>query len=239
MTEEEARCKAVERFKGGEPPKAIYEDLGRTKQWFFKWLKRYQSGEPEWYRSRSRAPRSRPTQTTEIERKTIIKVRQRLERHPFSQTGVSAIKWELHKAGASIPSDRTINRILKKEGLAKKNLLRPQRDCLPIFQRGPMPKQHSSSRSFRAALYQGRWPILFLQRHRCGYSSSLHRIETEPGRPTGCLQPHEGLEGYGNAGFSPNGQCAYLSRQQPLSKIVRSGNQAMPTLWGDPGVHPD
>jgi putative transposase len=127
MTEEEIRCKAIDRFKNGQPPKAIYEDLGRTKQWFFKWLKRYRSGDPDWYRSRSRAPRNKPTQIDEVGRQMIISIRQRLHRQSFAQIGVSAIKWELHKAGVSIPSDRTINRVLKQEGLVKKNYLRPQR----------------------------------------------------------------------------------------------------------------
>jgi hypothetical protein len=127
MTEEEIRCKAIDRFKNGQPPKAIYEDLGRTKQWFFKWLKRYQSGDTYWYRSRSRAPRSKPNQINEVERQRIISIRQRLQRQSFAQIGVSAIKWELHKAGVSIPSDRTINRVLKQEGLVKKNFLCPKR----------------------------------------------------------------------------------------------------------------
>ena len=127
MTEEEIRCKAIERFIDGQPPKTIYEDLGRTKQWFFKWLKRYQSGDPDWYRSRSRAPRSKPTQISEVERQRIISIRQRLQRQSFAQIGVSAIKWELHKAADPIPSDRTINRVLKQEGLVKKNFLCPKR----------------------------------------------------------------------------------------------------------------
>jgi hypothetical protein len=127
MTEEEIRKKAIDRFTDGEHPKSIYEDLGRTKQWFFKWLKRFQSGDSDWYRSRSRVPQHKPTQISEADRQRIITIRQRLQRQPFAQTGVSAIKWELHKAGAPIPSDRTINRILKQEGLVKKNSLYPKR----------------------------------------------------------------------------------------------------------------
>ena len=44
--EEETRRKAIERYLGGESPKSIYDDLKRTKQWFFKWLRNYQSGDP-------------------------------------------------------------------------------------------------------------------------------------------------------------------------------------------------
>ena len=38
----------------------------------------------------------------------------------FAQVGTSAIKWELHKSGDSFPSDSTIKRVLKSEGLVKK-----------------------------------------------------------------------------------------------------------------------
>ena len=127
MTEEELRRLAVKRYINGETPKSIYEDLGRTKQWFFKWLKRYQSTDPQWHLSRSQAPRHSPRRISKVDRKRIIGIRQRLQHESFAQIGVSAIKWELHKAGAPIPSDRTINRIVKQEGLVKKNFLRPQR----------------------------------------------------------------------------------------------------------------
>lgn len=239
MTEEEIRCKAIERFIDGEAPKAIYDDLGRTKQWFFKWLKRYQSGDPDWYRSKSRAPRNRPAQIDQVERQRIISIRQRLQRQPFAQTGVSAIKWDLHKGGAPPRSDRTINRVLKQEGLVKKNSLCPKRGRIPIFQRGPVPEQHPPSRSLRPSLHQGRRQVPFFQRDRCSDSPSLYRITTEQRRPADRLQPHEVLEEHGNSGLFAVGQCPHLSRKQPLSKIFRPGDQALFALWSHPGVHPD
>ncbi len=121
--DEKVRKKAILRYINGEPPRAIYDDLNRSKKWFFKWLRRYQAGEADWYRDRSRAPLRRSTQTSEERRALIVSTRKRLEAEPFAQTGVSAIKWELSKLGADFPSDRTINRILKKEGLVKKNLV--------------------------------------------------------------------------------------------------------------------
>ena len=127
MTEEDLRRLTVERYVNGEAPKSIYEDLGRTKQWFFKWLRRYESGDPQWYLSKSRAPIQSPKRISEADRNRIVKIRQQLQRQSFAQIGVSAIKWELHKVGAPIPSDRTINRILKQEGLVKKNILHPER----------------------------------------------------------------------------------------------------------------
>jgi len=121
--DEEVRKRAIFRYINGEPPKGIYDDLNRSKKWFFKWLKRYQTGETDWYRDRSRAPLRRSTRTREDRTALIVSTRKRLEAEPFAQTGVSAIKWELNKLGADFPSDSTINRILKKEGLVKKNLV--------------------------------------------------------------------------------------------------------------------
>jgi hypothetical protein len=122
--EEEVRKRAILRYTNGEPPKAIYDDLNRSKKWFFKWLKRYQAGEADWYRDKSQAPLRRSSQTSEERRALIVSTRKRLEAEPFAQTGVSAIKWELSKLGVDFPSDSTINRILHKEGLVKKNLVR-------------------------------------------------------------------------------------------------------------------
>jgi putative transposase len=121
--EQEIRKQAIQRYLNNEKPKAIYTDLNRSKFWFFKWLKRYQSGDPDWYKDKSRAPQTRPTTLSEIDKQRIISVRERLGSQTFAQTGASAIKWELSKSGFSFPSDRTINRVLKREGLVKKNFL--------------------------------------------------------------------------------------------------------------------
>jgi len=120
--EQELRKKAIKRYLQGETPKSIYSDQGRSKDWFFKWLRRYKSGDSNWYKDQSRAPIRRPTSLNEIDKQRIISVRQRLESQKFAQTGVSAIKWELSKSGYGFPSDSTINRVLRREGLIKKKL---------------------------------------------------------------------------------------------------------------------
>ena len=121
--EQELRKQAIQRYQNNEKPKAIYTGLNRSKHWFFKWLMRYKSGDPDWYKDQSRAPHKRPTALREIDKQRIISVRERLESLRFAQTGASAIKWEMSKSGFSFPSDRTINRVLKREGLVKKNCL--------------------------------------------------------------------------------------------------------------------
>lgn len=131
--EEELRKQAVIRYVQGERPKQIYTSVNRSKKWFFKWLKRYQSGRADWYIDDSRAPHTCPKKTVDYQRGLIVSVRKHLESEPFAQTGVSAIKWELSKLSAGFPSDRTINRIVKAEGLVKKKaLMLPRELSIPI-----------------------------------------------------------------------------------------------------------
>jgi putative transposase len=131
--EEDIRKGAIMEYVKGTPPKEIYTRLNRSKKWFFKWLKRYQTGNMEWYKERSRAPKSQAKETSQEQKALILFTRKRLEEQPFAQVGASAIKWELHKLGASFPSDRTINRILTREGLTKKNILCSERCRISLF----------------------------------------------------------------------------------------------------------
>ncbi len=123
--EQDLRKLAIKRYLKGESPKSIYSELDRSKNWFFKWLKRYQSGDPSWYSDQSRAPLNRPKAISAAERKRIVETRRHLESQKYAQTGPSAIKWEMSKAGHRLPSDSTIKRVLKQEGLIKKKPIRP------------------------------------------------------------------------------------------------------------------
>src|SRR5680860_929492 len=51
------RREAVRRRLGGESPRAIARDLGRTRQWVAKWAARYDPHDPGWAEGRSRAPK--------------------------------------------------------------------------------------------------------------------------------------------------------------------------------------
>ena len=125
--EKDLRKRAISLYLKGETPQSIYSELNRSKNWFFKWLKRYQTGDPDWYREKSRAPKKQPAAISEIDRQRIITARTRLDSQKFAQIGASAIKWELLKSGFAFSSDRTINRVLKKEGLIKKNFVCSER----------------------------------------------------------------------------------------------------------------
>jgi putative transposase len=91
--EEEIRKTAILRYIQGGSAQAIYKSLERSKHWFFKWLKRYQSGNPDWYKAKSSAPLRKPTKINDGEKQLIVSIRKRLESEPFAQVGVSAIKW--------------------------------------------------------------------------------------------------------------------------------------------------
>jgi len=137
MSEEDIRQDAVQRHvMGGESPKTICKNVNRSKQWFFKWLKRYKMGAADWYKEQSRAPKTRPLEITPAAKERIILTRQHLEASPYAQIGVSAIKWELKKLGLPFPADRTINRVIKSEGLVKKNSLCSQGSRISLFYGG-------------------------------------------------------------------------------------------------------
>jgi len=121
--EEEIGQNVISRCYRGEKPLSIYAALNRSKIWFFKWLKRYQSGNPEWFKDKSTALTRRLTQISEVDSRRIISVWQHLESQRFAQTGASGIKFELTKSGYRLPSNSTINRVLKREGLIKKTYM--------------------------------------------------------------------------------------------------------------------
>jgi len=136
--EEELRKNAINRYlQGGESPQDVYTSLNRSKKWFFKWLMRYRTGSPDWFKDQSRAPKTRPSQINGEAKSRILLTRQQLVDAPYAQIGVSAIKWEFQKQGLPFPSDSTINRVLKREGLVKKNTLCFQGSRIPLLYGSP------------------------------------------------------------------------------------------------------
>jgi hypothetical protein len=200
--EQDLRKQAIERYLKGESPKNIYSDLDRSKNWFFKWLKRYQSGEPNWYKERFRAPVNRPKAITASDRKRIIKTWLHLESQKYAETVPSAIKWELTKAGHTLPSDSTIKRVLKQEGLIKKNALRPQRVEYPYFTEA-FDINHIHQADLVGPCYiKGDGRFLFIQRHRSLQPSGLCRGPAHQSRSASRWKSAALLEGRRASGFS-------------------------------------
>ena len=238
MEERTLRKMAVEQYLQGKTAVSIYREMGRSKYWFFKWLHRYQSGDANWYQDRPRIPRSHPHQISPEMRKLIINIRTQLEEHPYAQIGTSAIKWEFKKLGVIPPSDRTINRILKREGLVKKNSLYPQGRRIPLFHRSPGFQQHPSGGPSGAKIHHGRWAFLFAQYHGSLQPPGLSSSPTKKRRPSRSSGLDQLLEDYGHARLPSSRQPTLLPREQSLPSFLWHCPQSLSVAGDRGGLHP-
>ncbi len=114
---EQYRILAVERFKNGESPEAICASLGKSRAWLYKWIKRYSECDASWCEDHSRRPCETPNRTPSEIEEIVKMVRLSLYNQDLF-CGAQAILWELEDLGVKpLPSVRTINRILSKNGL--------------------------------------------------------------------------------------------------------------------------
>jgi len=120
IIDEKYRRWAVQRYLNGERTAPICASLGRSKRWLQKWVKRHDSKDPYWYRGRSRRPRHNPHKMPMEVVQTVKMIRLQLYNQDLF-CGAQAILWELQDLGIKpLPSLRTINRILAREGLTHK-----------------------------------------------------------------------------------------------------------------------
>jgi putative transposase len=114
------RIRAVERYGRGESISSICDSLHRSRAWFHKWWSRSQSGEPEWFRERSRRPASTPHRTAREIEDTVKRIRAKLDGDQ-EFCGARAIRWEMESRGLQpLPSIRTIGRILARHDLIRR-----------------------------------------------------------------------------------------------------------------------
>jgi len=139
MEEETLRKMAIAQYLQEKSPASIYQELGRSKYWFFKWLKRYQSGDPEWYRDRSKAPIGiliklpwRPKPRQEHSRSA--------RSQSLCQVGVSASN-AMSRTGRHPAFRQDHQPDPQKEGPHQKKHPIPQRSALPYF-RVPLGYNH-------------------------------------------------------------------------------------------------
>ena len=83
MDETELRKQAISRYENGESPKQIYQSLGKSKKWFFKWLKRYKLGGQNWWQELSRRPHNSKEQTEKAMQQAIINTRKKNRKDPM------------------------------------------------------------------------------------------------------------------------------------------------------------
>ena len=122
MANEEAlRKQAITLHLQGKKVSAIAREIGRTRQWVHKWIKRYDAHSDNWCSSHSHAPRNNHAVSSTLEEK-VVETRQVLEASPYLESGAYAIWHHLKEQGITPPSVATINRILRKHGLTRKKV---------------------------------------------------------------------------------------------------------------------
>lgn len=117
---EQQRQLAVQRFMAGESPESIYISLGRSKAWLYKWVERYEQGDLLWHETLTRRPLTNPMRTVSEVEEIVKMIRLKLYNADYF-CGAQAILWELEDLELqSLPSMRTINRILSRNELTQR-----------------------------------------------------------------------------------------------------------------------
>lgn len=117
MQLDEERRLAIQRCLAGEGPTSIAASLGRSRQWVCKWFARYLAGDEVWAAEASRRPHTRPLALPADVVAAVRLVRLELYNQGLL-CGAQNIRWHLEELGITpLPSVRTINRILAREGL--------------------------------------------------------------------------------------------------------------------------
>lgn len=139
MDQRTTRIVAIRRHLGGEAVTAICQALGKSRRWFYYWLKRYSPTGAQWADTRSRAPHRRPRKTPLAVEDLVCEVRRRLVARKYAQRGAIAIQWELKRLGVNrLPGVWTINRILRCRGLSAKPTYQPRGTPYPALRpQGP------------------------------------------------------------------------------------------------------
>jgi transposase InsO family protein len=136
MNKYEERKQAIQRYKAGEKVTHIAKEFGKSRQWFYNWLARYEEadGGDGWYESRSRAPLSTPNKVSSELEEQVVATRRKLEKKGVAQIGAIAISYELCHQGIEPPPVWTINRIIARHGLNKsKPAPRSKKDYPQLF----------------------------------------------------------------------------------------------------------
>jgi len=113
---ERRRQEALERYLAGDPIEVIGLEMRCAKSWLYKWKNRYQVTAPDWFQAYSRRPEPTPTKTPEALEAQIVQLRHTLAPDGLGTVSAGVIRDHLRQHGAtSIPSRRTIYRILKRQ----------------------------------------------------------------------------------------------------------------------------
>jgi hypothetical protein len=119
MDECQLRQEAITRYLTGEKVSRITRSLDKSRQWFYFWFERYQSGKTDWYLDQSKAPTHIPAKIDSQTEQTVISIRRQLETTSYSQVGAISIQYEFYRRGLKPPPVWTINRVISHHGMKK------------------------------------------------------------------------------------------------------------------------
>ena len=119
LTNEQLRIKAIELYKNKWKISDICSALDCSKSWFHKWLNRYKTGDPNWYKEQSRAPKTVNKKISSDMEQLVLETRKRLMAEPFYQYGPQAIYYNLAQRNITPPPVWSIARILKRHKLSR------------------------------------------------------------------------------------------------------------------------
>jgi hypothetical protein len=103
---EEERIEAVNRYIMGDKPSNICRDTNRSEKWLFTWVKRFKTGEEEWYKSQSNAPKKHGRKTRKDIESTSVNLRKALmegneHESKYLGVGADAVQYRMEKLGFS------------------------------------------------------------------------------------------------------------------------------------------
>ena len=120
MNNKELRELAIRRYENGESPEEIYQSPGKSKTWFFKWVKRSKLDKENWSGDLSRRPHRTRKRVDSAMEQAVISARKFLEKKLYAQIGAFNVSWYLSQQGINPPPLGTINKILKRNNLVRK-----------------------------------------------------------------------------------------------------------------------
>jgi putative transposase len=127
--DEQERIDGVNRYMRDERPIDICKDLGKSKRWLYKWVKRHKNAEKggnvKWFCDESRAPKRVYRKTDQVIEQVVVNVRKSLMEGKTEDTkyrciGADEIQCRMNELGYSedeLPSLSTIKRIIKRNKL--------------------------------------------------------------------------------------------------------------------------
>jgi hypothetical protein len=132
--EVERRRRAVEQAEAGWSKTAIAAELGRSREWVHKWLKRFEADGYDGLESRSQVPHTSPTRLAVRVIDQIVAVREELEDDRFANSGAKAVMAEIERRGLvrPVPSESSIQRALADRAMTRPHQ-KPRRAKGPVL----------------------------------------------------------------------------------------------------------